>query len=117
MPLDLSSLRGSASANPATALPPNASADDVLAWLQHTYGAVRYSSQSMDRYPYYYYTAYPAAGGAEIGFFSQNSVQVGQQLTNIENAGTLGNYSFLITSISFDIFLYIPTVASNQPSS
>jgi hypothetical protein len=100
---------------PAQALPAGTSANDILAYYQKTYGAVRYSSQQMTRYPYYYYTAYPAAGAAELGFFAQNSVQVGIQLTNIENAGTLGNYSYLLTSIGFDIFLYIPTVASNAP--
>ncbi len=104
-------------ASAATPLPAGSSADDVLKWYQQTYGAVRYSSQQMTRYPYYYYTAYPALGAAEIGFFSQNNVQVGSQLTNIENAGTLGNYSYLLTSIAFDLFLYIPTVASNQPTS
>lgn len=98
-------------------LPAGMVAADVLAWFQQHYGAVRYSSQQMTRYPYYYYTAYPALGASEIGFFAQNSVQVGEQLTNIENAGTLGNYSFLLTSISFDHFLHIPTVANNLPSS
>jgi hypothetical protein len=101
----------------AQALPAGSSAQDVLAWMQQKFGVVKYSSQQMTRYPYYFYTAYPAAGASEIGFFSQNSVQVGTQLTNIENAGTIGNYSYLLTSISFDILPYIPTIANNQPSS
>lgn len=103
-------------AAPAQSLPQGTSSADVLSWLQATQGAVRYNSQQMVRYPFYYYTAYPAAGAAQIGFFAQNQTQVGLQLTNIENAGTLGNYSFLLTGIGFDAFLYIPTVGSNQPS-
>ena len=98
------------------ALPQGTSANDVLAMFQQQYGAVRYSSQQMSRYPYYSYTAYPAAGSGSIGFFGQNMSQATPQLCNVEQAGTLGNYSFLLQSIAFDIFLSIPTVGSNQPS-
>lgn len=98
------------------ALPAGTTASNVLAAFQAQYGAVRYSSQQMSRYPYYSYVAYPAAGASSLGFFGQNMSQATPSLCNVEQTGTLGNYSFLLQSIAFDAFLYIPTVASNQPS-
>jgi len=97
-------------------LPPGTSASDVLAAYQQQYGAVQYNNQSMTRYPFYSYVAYPAAGAPSLGFFNQTISQAGSSLTNVEQIGTLGNYSFLLQSVSFDMFLYIPTTASNQPS-
>ena len=97
-------------------LPAGTTASDVLAAYQAQYGAVQYSSQQMTRYPYYSYVAYPAAGASAIGFFGQNITQATQDLCNIEQPGTLGNYSYLLQSISFDIFAYIPTSANNQPN-
>lgn len=102
--------------NTTQALPAGTTANDALALLQQQYGAVRYSDQQMSRYPYYSYTAYPAAGASSIGFFGQNMAQATPQLCNVEQTGTIGNYSYLLQSIAFDIFLYIPTVADNQPS-
>lgn len=99
----------------ANQLPPNATSSDILAALNAELGATKYTQQNVSRYPYYYYQAYPLAGTAALGFFGQSQSQVTQQLTNIETANTLGNYSFLITSIGFDVFLYIPTVANNAP--
>ncbi len=98
------------------ALPAGTSSRDVLAAYQQQYGAVRYSSQQMTRYPFYSYVPYAAAGASSLSFFGQNMGQVTQQLCNVEQAGTLGNYSYLLQSIAFDYFLFIPTVASNQPS-
>lgn len=98
------------------ALPAGTSASDVLAAFQAQYGAVQYTSQQMSRYPYYSYIAYPAAGAASLGFFGQNMSQATPSLCNVEQTGTLGNYSFLIQSIAFDAFLYIPTTANNQPT-
>jgi hypothetical protein len=102
--------------NQTQSLPAGTSANDVLAMFQQQYGAVQYSSQQMSRYPYYSYTAYPAAGASSLGFFGQNMAQGTPQLCNLEQIGTIGNYSFLLQSIAFDIFLYIPTVANNQPT-
>lgn len=97
------------------ALPPSADSDSILAGLQNTFGAQKYTQQSVSRYPYYSYVAYPLAGGSSISFFGSNQSQLTQQLTNIENANSLANYSMLISSISFDVFLYLPTVANNAP--
>lgn len=96
-------------------LPPNADSNSILAGLNATFGATKYNQQSVSRYPYYYYQAYPLAGASALSFFGTNQAQSTTQLTNIETANTLGNYSMLITSIGFDVFMYIPTVASNGP--
>lgn len=97
-------------------LPPDADSKAVLANLQQTFGAVRYSDQQMTRYPFYSYIEYPAAGAGSLGFFGTNMGQSSAQLTNIEQAGTLGNYSYLLQSISFDAFFLIPTTANSQPN-
>lgn len=99
------------------ALPKGTDSADVVAWLNATQGAVRYSQQQMIRYKYYSYINYPAAGAVQNGFFAANQASAGLQFTNIETAGAFGNYSYLITGIGLDLQLYIPTVASNQPSS
>lgn len=96
-------------------LPPNVDSNTILAGLNRTFGATKYTQQSVSRYPYYYYQAYPLAGSSMLSFFGTNQAQSTTQLTNIETANTLGNYSMLITSIAFDVFMYIPTVASNGP--
>lgn len=96
-------------------LPPSTNSADVLTWLQRTYGTTKYTQQSVSRYPYYYYIAYPAAGASSIAFWGTNQAQSTTQLTNIEQAGNIGNYSYLISAISYDTFFYIPTVASNGP--
>lgn len=102
-----------------TVLPPSAAAapdsNSILAGLNRSFGAIKYTQQSVSRYPYYSYQAYPLAGASSLSFFGQNQATATPQLTNIEQAGTLGNYSFMITSIGFDVFLYIPTVANNGP--
>lgn len=98
------------------ALPAGSDSNTVLAAFQQKYGAVRYTDQQMSRYPYYSYVPYPIAGASGIGFFNSNMSASTPQLTNIEQAGSLGNYSYLLQSISFDIFLMLPTVANNQPS-
>lgn len=97
-------------------LPAGTSADDVLSAFQQQYGAVQYSNQQMSRYPYYSYVPYPAAGAASLGFFGNSMAQVTAALCNVEQTGTLGNYSYLLQSITFDMFLDIPTTASNQPT-
>ncbi len=102
---------------PNTALPRGTDSSDVLSWLNQTQGAVRYSAQQMLRWKYYSYINYPAAGAAANGFFASSQSSVGLQFTNLETPGAFGNYSFLVTGIGFDVQLYIPTVASNQPSS
>jgi hypothetical protein len=96
-------------------LPPDADSASVLQALQNRFGATKYNQQSVSRYPYYYYQAYPLAGTGSLPFFGTNQAQSSTALTNIETANTLGNYSMMITSISFDVFLYIPTVANNAP--
>lgn len=96
-------------------LPSGADSNTILAGLNRSFGAIKYNQQSVSRYPYYFYQAYPVAGTSRLSFFGQNQAQVTTQLTNIETANTLGNYSMLITSIGFDAFFYIPTVASNGP--
>jgi hypothetical protein len=97
-------------------LPAGTTGNSVLAAFQSQYGAVQYNNQMMSRYPYYSYLQYPAAGSGSLGFFGQNMSQVTPQLCNVEQTGTLGNYSYLLQSIAFDIFLYIPTTANNQPT-
>ncbi len=97
------------------ALPSSVNSNDILAGLNQAFGATKYTQQSVSRYPYYFYQAYPLLGAASLSFFGINQAQATTQLTNIETANTLGNYSMLISSISFDVFLYIPTVASNGP--
>lgn len=111
MPLDLSTLNY----RTPQVLPPGADSNSILAGLNRSFGATKYNQQSVSRYPYYYYQAYPLAGASSISFFGTNQAQSTTQLTNIETANTLGNYSMLISSIGFDVFLYIPTVASNGP--
>jgi hypothetical protein len=87
----------------------------ILAALNQTYGAIKYTQQSVSRYPYYSYQAYPLAGGSSFAFFGANMATVGTECCNLEQAGNIGNYSYIINSIGFDIFLYIPTVANNAP--
>ncbi len=111
MPLDITRLNFKT----PQVLPANAESNSILAGLNNTFGATKYNQQSVSRYPYYFYQAYPLAGAASLSFFGVNQAQATTQLTNIETANTLGNYSMLITSISFDVFMYIPTVASNGP--
>lgn len=111
----ISSLVAGLNFNTPQVLPQNANSASVLAGLQNTFGATKYSQQSVSRYPYYFYQAYPLAGAASLAFFGTNQAQATTQLTNIETANTLGNYSMLITSIGFDLFMYIPTTASNAP--
>jgi hypothetical protein len=99
----------------ASVLPAGTDSNSILARLQQTYGAIKYDQQSVSRYPYYSYIPYPLAGASSLSWFGQNMATVSSLLTNIEQAGTLGNYSFMITSIGFDVMLYIPTVANNAP--
>ncbi len=87
----------------------------ILASLQQRYGAIKYTEQSVTRYPYYSYQAYPLLGASSLSFFNAGLSTVGNECCNLEQAGNVGNYSYLITSIGFDLFLYIPTVANNSP--
>ncbi len=96
-------------------LPSDVDSNTILAGLNQAFGSTKYTQQSVSRYPYYYYQAYPLLGSSMLSFFGTNQAQSTTQLTNIETANTLGNYSMLITSIAFDVFMYIPTVANNGP--
>lgn len=87
----------------------------ILAGLQQRYGAIKYTEQSVTRYPYYSYQAYPLLGSSSLSFFGAAMSAVGNECCNLEQAGNIGNYSYLITSIGFDLFFYIPTVANNAP--
>lgn len=111
----MTSVLNSLNLSQSQVLPPGANSNSVLASLQATYGATKYNQQSVSRYPYYYYQAYPLAGASSLAFFGTNQAQSTTQLTNIETANTLGNYSMLISNIGFDVFLYIPTSANNGP--
>lgn len=97
------------------ALPKGTSSYEVLAALQETYGAVRYTDQQMLRYPYYSRIAYPAAGASQLTFFGQNMGQATELLTNAEMVGALGNVSFLITGIYFDFWVSAPAT-TDQPN-
>lgn len=96
-------------------LPGNVDSAEVLAGLQNTYGAQKYTQQSVQRYTYYSGISYPLAGTNQLSFFSTNQSQVGQWITNITTPNNLGEYSMLIYAISFDIVLYLPTVNTNPP--
>lgn len=87
----------------------------ILSALNATYGANKYTQQSVSRYPYYSYQAYPLAGASSLSFFGANQASVSQELCNLEQAGNIGNYTYIINSIGFDVFLYIPTSANNAP--
>jgi len=99
----------------ASWVPTEATSDDILAGLQDTYGAQKYTSQSVLRYEYYSGFTYPLAGANSLAFFSQNQSQIGTYLTNIELANSTSTYSYLITAISFDLQVYQPTTANNAP--
>ncbi len=96
-------------------LPGDVSSADVLAGLQNTFGAQNYNDQSVSRYTYYSGISYPLAGTNKLAFFTSNQSQVGQFITNITTPNNLGDYSMLISAISFDVALYLPTVANNPP--
>ncbi len=91
--------------NRTTSLPMGTTADDVLASFQAAYGVQQYDRQKSSRWPYYSYVNYPAAGQNVFNFFGVNQAQAtnGQLDTNIEQPGNLGNYSFFVQSICFDI--------------
>lgn len=95
-------------------LPVGTSSRQVLAQLQQTYGAVRYTDQQMLRYRYYSRVQYPAAGASELNFFGTNQGQSTTLLTNAEMGGGLGNFSFLISNISFDFWVQNPAT-TDQP--
>lgn len=97
------------------ALPQGTDSYQVLAALQQTYGAVRYTDQQMLRYPYYSRVQYPAAGASQISFFGQNMGQATELITNAEMVGALGNVSFLITGIYFDFWVQNPAT-TDQPN-
>ena len=97
---------------PGTLANPSAA---VLSSLQQTYGAIKYTQQSVTRYPYYSYIPYPLAGSSSLSFFGQNQASGTPQTTNLEQAGSTGNYTWLITSIAFDVWFYLPTPANNAP--
>lgn len=89
--------------------------DTILSALNRQYGAIKYTQQSVSRYPYYSYLAYPLAGASSFSFFGANMATVTNEVCNLEQAGNIGNYTYIINSIGFDVFLYIPTVANNAP--
>lgn len=103
--------------NLTTVLPMGTTADDVLASFQQAYGVVQYDRQKSSRWPYYSYVNYPAAGAGVLNFFGVNQAQAtnGQLDTNIEQPGNLGNYSFFVQGISFDIRVLAPATAP-QPN-
>ncbi len=96
------------------ALPQGTNSNAVLAALQREYGAVRYTDQQMLRYPYYSRVAYPAAGATELNFFGTNQGASTELITNTEQAGGLGNFSFLCTGIYFDYWVSAPAT-TDQP--
>ncbi len=96
-------------------LPSDVNSDDILRGLQNTFGVQKYNQQSVSRQPFFSYTAYPLAGATRVSFFSQAQSAMTQQFTNITNANTLSNESMLISSISFDVMLWLPTVTQNGP--
>ena len=96
------------------ALPQGTNSNQVLAALQSTYGAQKYTDQQMLRYPYYSRVQYPAAGASQISFFGQSMGQITELLTNAEQSGALGNVSFLLTGIYFDFWVSAPAT-TGQP--
>ncbi len=112
--LSLSELQG-LNLRTAQTLTSGVDSNSILAALNQTYGANKYTQQSVSRYPYYSYQAYPLAGASSLSFFGANMATVTNECCNLEQAGNIGNYSYLINSIGFDIFLFIPTVANNAP--
>jgi hypothetical protein len=117
MPTTLSIKGRAIDPNRGGVLPQGTTANDVLAAFQDTYGVQQYDRQKSSRWPYYSYVSYPAAGSNVFNFFSQNQGQAtnGQLDTNIEEAGNLGNYSYFIEGISFDIRVLSPATAP-QPN-
>lgn len=102
--------------NRTTSLPTGTTADDVLAAFQAAYGVQQYDRQKSSRWPYYSYVDYPAAGQNVFNFFGVNQAQAtnGQLDTNIEQPGNLGNYSFFVQAIYFDIRVLAPATTA-QP--
>lgn len=102
--------------NITTALPQGTTAEEVLAAFQRTFGAQQYNQQKSQRWPYYSYTSYAAAGANAINFFGQNFSQATNGLldTNIEGQNNLGNYSFFVESIGFDYRVLLPATTA-QP--
>lgn len=102
--------------NITTSLPPGTTANDVLAAMQRAYGVQQYDFQKSQRWPYYSYVSYPAAGANAFNFFGQNFSQATNGLldTNIEGQNNLGNYSFFIQSIGFDYRVLLPATTA-QP--
>ncbi len=103
--------------NRTATLPQGTTSDDVLAALQTQYGVQQYDRQKSSRWPYYSYVNYPVAGANVLNFFGQNSAQATNGLldTNIEEPGNLGNYSFFIQAIYFDIRVLAPATTA-QPN-
>lgn len=112
-------LRSGFSFNPniTTSLPPGTTANDVLAAMQASFGVQQYDYQKSQRWPYYSYTNYPAAGSNTFSFFGQNFSQATNGLldTNIEGQNNLGNYSFFIQAIAMDYRVLNPATAA-QPN-
>lgn len=96
-------------------MPGSQDSNSILAALNATYGANKYTQQSVQRYQYYSYQAYPLAGASSLSFFGANMATVTAECCNLEQAGNIGNYSYVINSIGYDLFLFIPTVANNAP--
>ncbi len=102
--------------NITTSLPAGTTANDVLAAMQRAYGTQQYDFQKSQRWPYYSYVNYPAAGANAFNFFGQNSATATNGLldTNIEGQNNLGNYSFFVQSIGLDYRVLLPAT-TGQP--
>lgn len=96
--------------NTTAILPAGTTSDDILAAIQEQYGTQRYNQQKSSRWPYYSYANYPLAGTNALQFFGQNMAQApnGTLDTNIEEPGNLGNYSYFIQAIYFDLRILNP---------
>jgi hypothetical protein len=82
--------------------------EQVLQYLQQTYGSANYSQWQSLRKQFYSFINYPAAGSTQLNFFGYSvSGTAGQntQYTNMPKAGSFGQQHFLLKSIACVYYL------------
>jgi len=87
--------------------------EQVLQYLQKTYGSANYSQWQSLRKQFYSFTQYPAAGATQLNLFGyavSGAAGQNRQYTNMPKAGSFGQQHFLLKSIS--CVYYINTAQS-----
>lgn len=76
--------------------------EQVLQYLQKTYGSANYNSWQSIRKQFYSFVNYPAAGSTQFNFFGfavSGTAGQNRQYTNMPKAGSFGQQHFLLKSI------------------